>query len=326
MIERHENLLAAYFAGQLTDNERAELVSLLETDREFAACFREMEEAYISACIPTFEKTKDKNFKLIEKRIRAPRGVSLFWRYCAVAASIAAVLLLFLTLYVQRKFHDTECYLAKSDIMTVTAKSGTGTETVLPDGTRVCLNAESSLSFNRHFGRDCREVILEGEGYFEVTPDAVRPFRVHAGNVCVNVKGTTFNVRSYDDEPDITVFLLEGSVVLNTASDEAALTPGTCAVISREDGGIRTGTADPYASDWVNGKFVFTDKSIPEILRHVERNYGVSFKYDDILFADERFTGNISYSLSIDEILSYIDVDKKYTWRRYDDTIEIYMK
>lgn len=210
--------------------------------------------------------------------------------------------------------------------MTVTAKRGTGTETVLPDGTRVCLNAESTLSFNRHFGRGNRDVTLTGEGYFEVASDSSRPFHVHSGNACVTVKGTTFNVRNYADEPEITVSLLEGSVVLNTESDEAVLTPGYCAVVPRDTDVIRTQLSDPYAADWIEGKIVFTDKSIPEILRYMERNYGVRFVYDADLFGTERFTGNISYRLSIDEILSYIDVDNKYEWRKNDDTIEIYRK
>lgn len=326
MTNRHEELLAAYFADQLTDDERREFLSLLETDSEFADNFRKMEEAYVWANIPTFEKAKDKNFRILLRRIQGPRRISSLWKYCAVAVSAAAIALLGVFLYPQDASHDGECYLNQSDIMTVTAKNGTGTEALLPDGTRVCLNAESTLSFNRHFGTDCREVTLEGEAYFEVTTDESRPFRVHAGNTCVTVKGTTFNVRSYEDEPQITVSLLEGSVVLNTSVEEATLTPGTCAVVSRSNDDITTGVADPYASDWVKGKLVFTDKSIPEILRYVERNYGVRFVYVADLFGVERFTGNISFSLSIDEILSYLDVDKKYRWKRLDDTIEIYKK
>lgn len=326
MTERHENLLVAYFTGQITDAERSEILSLLETDEEFAVCFCEMEDAYVCAHIPTFEKTKEKNFRILLKRIQGTRRISSFWKYCAVAAGAAAIALLGVFLYPNNTSHDGECYLNQSDIITITAKNGTGTETVLPDGTRVCLNAESSLSFNRHFGADCREVTLGGEGYFEVTTDPHRPFRVHAGNTCVTVKGTTFNVRSYEDEPEITVSLLEGSVVLNTSVEEATLTPGTCAVVSRDNDDITTGIADPYASDWVKGKLVFTDKSIPEVLRYIERNCGVKFMYEVDLFGIERFTGNVSYSLSIDEILSYLDVDKKYRWKRNDDTIEIYKK
>ena len=209
MTERHEDLLAAYFAGQITDIERAEILSLLDCDSEFAVCFREMEETYICACIPVFEKNKDDNFRSIERRILKPRVVGAFWKYCSAAACIAVLALLFTTLYLEYKVSEAECLIAQSDVMTVSAKNGTGTETVLPDGTRVCLNAESKLSFNRYFGSDSREVSLEGEGYFEVTSDADRPFRVHAGNTCVTVKGTTFNVRNYTDEPKITVSLLE---------------------------------------------------------------------------------------------------------------------
>lgn len=326
MTERHENLLVAYFTGHITDDERSEILSLLDTDDEFAVCFREMEEAYVSAYIPVFEKTKAENYKLIERRIHVRRKTVYFWKPFAIAASMAAIMLLGAALYTGHKFHDAECFLCQSDIMTVTAKNGTGTETILPDGTRVCLNAESTLSFNRHFGRGSRDVTLSGEGYFEVASDASRPFHVHSGNTCVTVKGTTFNVRNYEDEPDITVSLLEGSVVLNTESDEAILTPGYCAIVSRDNNVIRTRLSDPYAAEWIKGKIVFTDKSIPEILRYVERNYGVRFVYDADLFGAERFTGNISYHLSIDEILSYIDVDNKYKWRKNEDTIEIYRK
>lgn len=326
MTEKHENLIAAYFADQISDSDRAELLSLIDSDTEFATCFREMEEAYISACIPVFESTKDKNFNIIQKRIGTSRVSIRFWKSIAVAASILAIALLGTTLYTGHKFHDTECFLCESDVMTVVAKNGTGTETILPDGTRVCLNASSSLSFNRHFGRSTRDVTLEGEGYFEVVSNSSKPFRVHTGNACVTVKGTTFNVQSYAEESEITVSLIEGSVLLNTASDEVALTPGNCAIVSRKNDNIRIERADPFVSEWTNGKFVFSDKSIPEILQRVERNYGVRFIYPENLFGTERFTGNFSLNLSIDEILSYIDVDNKYKWTKNDDIIAIQKK
>ena len=240
MTDRHEYILAAHFAGQISDDEKAELLSLLETDNEFSDCFREMEAAYVSAYIPIFEKTKDRDFQRIEKRLREQRKTTYLWKQFAIAASIVAFVLLGATLYTGYKFYDTECFIRKSDIMTVTAKNGTGTEALLPDGTRVCLNAESTLSFDRHFGRGSRDVTLIGEGYFEVASDASLPFYVHSGNACVAVKGTTFNVRNYADEPEITVSLLEGSVVLNTDSDEVTLSPGYCAVVSRDNDVIST--------------------------------------------------------------------------------------
>ena len=330
MTERYESLLAAYFADQLSEEEKAELLSRLDTDKELLARFREMQDAYVAACIPAFEKTKEEDYRKLQRQVPELRTKKVlkpaFWRVFAAAASVAAVVSIGAALYSGHKLRDSERFIAQSEATTITCTRGIGTETLLPDGTRVHLNAASSLSFKKGFGRKTRDVILDGEGFFEVAGDASKPFRVHSGNVCVTVKGTVFNVRSYADEADICVSLLEGAVELTSPSGKADLTPGNSAIVSRESGKIRLQTADASVSDWTKGKIVFTDKSIPEILGYVQRTYGVRFRYDDGIFDGERFTGNISSSLSIDEILTYIDVDRKYSWKRQEDTITIRKK
>ena len=324
MPQEHENLLVAYFANQLTDEERTEFLALMNSDEAFQARFREMQNAYAAACMPAFEKTKAQDFRRLQSRIR-PKVYS-FWRPLAVAASIAAVVALGVALFEGRRFQEADRFLSQAEMTTIAATRGTGTETVLPDGTRACLNAGSSLRFGRRFGRGYRDVVLEGEGYFEVAKDARNPFRVHAGEACVTVKGTVFNVRSYADESEIAVSLLEGSVQLTAPAGEVLLRPGHCAVVSRADGKIRVEQADMAVSDWTLGKIVFTDKSIPEILHYIERVHGVRFVFNEHLFQGERFTGKISSGLSIDEILTYIDIDHKYKWHRTEDTIEIQHK
>ena len=97
-------------------------------------------------------------------------------------------------------------------------------------------------------------------------------------------------------------------------------------MVSRETGAFRLEQVAHNVTGWTKGKITFTDKSIPEILRYLQRNYDVNFVYEDGLFGQERFTGIISSSLSIDEILSYVDVDHKFTWQRNEDTIEIHKK
>ena len=326
MTQTQENLLAAYFSNQATDQEKEQLLSLLETDPEFAACFREMENIYAAACMPAFENTKEQDYQRLERHLRPRRIAVSFWKPFAIAASLAALVCFGIALYNGNRFQSAEKFLSQSKVTTINASRGTGTETVLPDGTHVHLNAGSSLSFGRNFGRIRRDVKLEGEGYFEVTSNAAKPFRVMADNACVTVKGTVFNVRSYADEPEIAVTLLEGSVQLNSSAEEVLLKPGTCAVVSRGDGTIRLENANRNVSLWTKGKISFTDKSIPEILYYLQRNYGVSFIYEDGLFGQERFTGIISANLSVNEVLSYIDVDHKFIWTRTDDTIEIHKK
>ena len=323
MTDIHENLLAAYFTGQITEGQKAELLSLLEEDSEMETCFREMQEAYVAACVPAFEKTKEEDYRILQGRIQ-PRAN--FWRSFAFAAGAAAVAFLGLAIYSGHKAVESERFIAGSNVTTIASTRGTGTETILPDGTRVCLNAASSVSFDRGFGRKTREITLDGEGFFEVAGDASRPFRVHTGGTCVTVKGTTFNVRSYADEPEITVSLLSGSVLLSAPAGEVVLTPGSCGVVSRSDGSIRLESNDHSVADWTKGKIVFSDKTIPEILGYVERCSGVQFEYDADIFEGERFTGNIPAGLSIDEILRYLDVDHKFAWQRKDDTVKIYKK
>ncbi len=324
MTEQHENLLAAYFAGQLSDSEKTEFLSLLDSDAQFAARFHEMEQAYVAAFMPAFEKTREEDYRRLSRRMRG--GTVRIWRPLAIAASLAAVLFLGSTLYTGNKLQDVKNFLSQNNVTTITATHGTGTRTLLPDGTSVCLNAGSTLSFANNFGRKGRNVKLDGEGFFEVAKNARKPFKVQAGNATVTVKGTVFNVRSYAEEPEISVSLLEGSVLLSSAVAEATLTPGTCGVVSRKDGRISLEAADKNVADWTRGKIVFTDKSIPEILASLQRHYGVHFVYDESQFLDERFTGIISAGLSIDEILSYIDVDNEFVWHRQDDTIEIHKK
>ena len=326
MNQIQENLLEAYFANQATDQEKQEIINLLDTDTEFATRFRQMEQAYAAAFIPAFEKTKKEDFKRLESRIQ-PRVLRIsFWRPAAVAASVAAVVCLFAALYSGNNLRDAENCLCQSTVTTIASTRGTGTETILPDGTRACLNAGSTIKFGRSFGRKVRDIELEGEGYFEVAHNPAKPFRVHAGNACVTVKGTVFNVRSYADEANISVSLLEGSVLLTSPSSEVTLKPGTCGVVSRENGSIRLEKASHSVTGWTRGRIVFSDKSIAEILSDIQRTYGVHFIYDEGLFDEERFTGSISTSLTIDEILSYVDVDHKFTWQRKDDVISIRKK
>lgn len=322
MDERQQQLLEAYFAGQITDSQRLEIISLLEKDRNFAIAFKELEQANALAYIPAFETTKEEDYKKVCSHIEAAHRYSPAWKYFSLAAFASALILGTALLFQHSALVGNEQLQAIS----ITSGSGAGTEAVLPDGSHVRLNAQSSLRLGPDFGNSSRDVILQGEGFFEVAKNPDKPFRVHSANACVTVKGTTFNVRGYEDEPEITVSLLEGSVVLNTSLTQAELVPGDCAVIARNDNNIILGHANPEAYAWIRGKYVFSDKSIPEILRAVERNHGVHFVYDNSIFDDERFTGNFSFNLSIDEIISYLDVDRKYGWTRIDNNIEIYKR
>ncbi|WP_433863488.1 FecR family protein [Sphingobacterium thalpophilum] len=147
---------------------------------------------------------------------------------------------------------------------------------VLEDGTKITMNAASTLRFQVPFDAAKREVSLEGEGYFEVAHDARRPFTVTAGDAKVEVLGTVFNVRNYASDGLVTTSLLSGRIALSKSgtAERIILRPGETAVTDRK--GIHMEHLTPkQAVAWKAGYFDYRDQSLRVILSDLSRWYGV---------------------------------------------------
>lgn len=175
---------------------------------------------------------------------------------------------------------------------------------VLADGTRVWLNAESELRYPERFEGDSREVCLTGEGYFEVTKDAKRPFRVRLGDVTVEVLGTEFNARGYADEETLDVTLVSGGVrVLEEEREVARLKPSERVDVDARTGDFRVSKADlGSVLAWREGMFVFRNTPMEDIARELSRWYGVEFSVDGLL-AETVYSGNISRFEPLERVL-----------------------
>lgn len=151
---------------------------------------------------------------------------------------------------------------------------------VLPDGSTVWLNSESSLRYPVSFPAQERKVFITGEAFFEVAKDKLKPFRVVAGDVTVQALGTQFNVNDYPNEPFISATLIEGSVMISRGSNEKILKPSQQAQITNTDFNIiDTDVMDVMA--WKNNQFKFTNTSIDGIMRQIERWYDAEIVYKD---------------------------------------------
>ncbi len=176
------------------------------------------------------------------------------------------------------------------------------------DGTKVWLNAASSIRFPVVFTGKYREVEITGEAYFEVAKNKTMPFKVKANNSEIEVLGTHFNVNAYDDEAEIKTTLLEGKVkvsVLNQSDNRPPqlLKPGEQAAINK-DGKInvkdRADTEEAVA--WVNGYFQFKSANLKTILRQIARWYDVKIEYKED--ADIHFTGQLTRNENVSKVLS----------------------
>lgn len=176
----------------------------------------------------------------------------------------------------------------------------------LPDGTKVMLNAASSLKYPAAFtGRD-RVVELTGEAYFEVTPDKLKSFIVNSGKQQVKVLGTHFNVNAYSDELRTITTLEEGSVLVTAGKKSKIIKPGQETVLLK-DNSINIQRADlNVALAWKNNKMTFKDTGIEEIMRQVARWYDLQIEYRGTIPHDT-ITGTINKNADLGTVLKMFE-------------------
>ncbi|MFB2120941.1 FecR family protein [Parapedobacter sp. 2B3] len=205
----------------------------------------------------------------------------------------------------QLVYHVDGEKVAEPMLNTVSTPRGGQFQVLLPDGTKVWLNASSSLTFPTVFDEKERKVSLSGEGYFEVSTQQRGghrvPFIVETASQRIEVLGTHFNVNDYADEGTCNTTLLEGSVRIIAAEQSIVLKPGQQSKVGHET--VTVATVDvESAVDWKNGDFLFADESLKSIMLKIARWYDVDVVYEKDM-PTERYSGLIARSKNLSEVL-----------------------
>lgn len=202
----------------------------------------------------------------------------------------------------------------KIEYNTVTTPRGGQYQIMLPDGTKVWLNAASSIHFPTSFAQQQRLVSITGEVYFEVARDSQRPFIVSSGNTTVQVLGTHFNIMGYDNEDVLKATLVEGSIKISTENKTVLLHPGEQIQVGKEKfKHVKNADVDAELA-WKNGLFYFKDAGIQTIMKQVERWYDITVKFEGDL-PEKQFNGKIPRNVTLAElmeILSFYDDMQSY--------------
>lgn len=207
---------------------------------------------------------------------------------------------------------------AEGGIQLVTASTPRGGQyqVVLPDGTKVWLNAASSIKFPSTFADlNTRDIFLKGEAYFEVSKSFkngnLQPFIVRTDKQQVQVLGTHFNISSYGDENDTKTTLLEGSIrlspiIVNKVIRNVVLKPNEQATLSNAKMEIKV--VDPeLAIAWKNNKFMFESERIENVMKMVERWYNVEVVYEGEM-PNDKFGGSVSRFDKVSKVLSILEL------------------
>lgn len=190
---------------------------------------------------------------------------------------------------------------------TISTSRGNQYQLVLSDGTKVWLNASSSIRFPASFSGGERKVEITGEAYFEVAQDIKAPFKAEVGGWEITVLGTSFNVNAYSDEAMVRTTLLQGAVRISRGNAGYVLKPGQQAGMGvNEVLSIKNDVAMEEIIAWKNGNFVFQRQDIKTIMRQISRWYDVEVIYEHEP-TKETFSGIVSRKSSLPEVLKIME-------------------
>jgi transmembrane sensor len=191
---------------------------------------------------------------------------------------------------------------------TLSTPRGGQYQLVLSDGSKVWLNAASSIRFPTTFEGKLRQVELTGEAYFEVAKNKEKPFEVKVGSMKIAVLGTHFNVNAYADEKEIKTSLLEGSVQIIQGNVTGLLKPGQQATMKAKEEKVEIANVDLVEiMAWKNGLFRFEGADITTIMRQIGRWYDVEIVYAGKV-SDRRFIGKINRNVALSEVLKILEL------------------
>lgn len=195
---------------------------------------------------------------------------------------------------------------------TISTPKGGEYQLILPDGTKVWLNASSRLKFPTIFNGDDRSVELSGEAYFDVVSNRQKPFIITTGKESIKVLGTEFNISSYADEEISKTTLLEGKVEVTPLLNKSALKilkPGEQSLIKGNSIQVMKADLDEAVA-WKNGEFMFNRESIESVMRKVARWYDVEVVYNQPIGNEVKIWGSVSRFENISEMLKFIERTK----------------
>lgn len=176
----------------------------------------------------------------------------------------------------------------------------------LADGSRVWLNAGSSVTYPVAFTGKERKVAIEGEAYFEVAHDALKPFIVSKGKTVVKVLGTRFNVNAYNDEADIRITLLQGAVQVTNNQHAAAVKPGEQAIVKADKIDVAEGVNLEQVMSWKEGYFRMKGTDLASLMRQIARWYDVQVVYKNKV-PEARFGGLINRGVNLSDVLKALE-------------------
>jgi len=329
-----EELIIKYLNKELTPEEELRLKNWLQEDRGNRQVF----EHIVADWQLNAQDLHLLQKKIYQKIISSPVKDRLNQKtissgnYWQTWLKVAAVLLIAITAGLV--IFETKQTEQQPEVQVVTqiekqALPGQKLSLTLPDGTEVKLNSGSRLVSPQQFTGASRKVFLEGEAFFDVTEDPSRPFLVETESFQVKVLGTSFNIRSYQQEENSTVAVVSGKVMVsnspaNQVANEEVLTPDQMLVYSSKNSNWvkKNGFNQDLVLGWRDQKLIFQEDRINSILQTLARWYGVEFQLDTHLDTQREYTAKFN-NPTLKEVMESLSYNYKFSYEINDEKVII---
>ncbi len=363
--ERFWTLLSKKLSGEASDEELEELERLIHQHPEWQYAIPNLEDLWNlqspaaraedeeDAYMLHLHRMQEKGIPFGEEPVLYPAEANFFhhkkrnnrkWWLAAAAIVIAIMAGFFLIQQPDKKAGSIDT--VATQLNEISTKPGSKSKVQLPDGSIVWLNAGSKLTYDKQFGNALREVILKGEGFFDVVKMPDKPFIIHTTAIDIKVLGTTFNVKAYPDEATETS-LIKGRIEVSIKGrpmDKIILSPNEKLVVKNTSLSAKEANASVSSepdiainklkyynaedstmaeTGWIENKLVFTDESYEEVIVKMERWYGVKIEIQNEQLKRKRFTG-IFKNENIDQALEALMIAIPFRYEKMSDKIIIH--
>lgn len=312
-----ENLLNRFFKGDCNQEETEVVLEWLANpeNKLLARTFMQRRWNDLEPARKGAEINLDDLLGKIQKRIsvahrnqKKKSSAKALWRVAAVWTGVLLAASAAVFFVVRRDI--TISPLIRNQDQEIRTSSGQMLLEILPDGTKVWLNAQSSLTFPQSFSeKRTREVTLKGEAFFDVAESMAQPFIVKTTGVNIRVVGTAFNLKAYEGDPTIETTLVRGKVVIENkgkAGEKIVLKPNQKAVFSHSTEIITlVEVEEKKLVLWNSGSLVFEDEILYDVIKSLERWYGVTIHLQDQSNLGCRLTARIDKE-SLDETMKIL--------------------
>ena len=308
------DLIASILHGDETDQEQF-VTGMTDSDQDFT----DAQRIYaLKDQVVQLGKLGPEDLAWQKVKTRISRQRSIGWqKWLRYAAVFFAALLLTTAFQLGNGWFNE-----KETFATVMSPRGQITSLTLFDGSVVWLNSGSTIRYSNRFGKEKREVTIDGEALFEVHKDLQKSFVVNMGHSQIKVLGTVFNAKYYPTEKE--VVLLEGEIEYSREGKSVVMKPNDRVREHPNTGKITVDRVDASVySSWIGGKIFFDTESLEDLSLRLERWYDIAFVFEKEKIKSYKFTGVINKDKSLDYTLNIIQLTNKVKFRKERDKIII---